>query len=97
MFDPWTKLALQMASLAWDAQHVIALRMFRLANGGRHARKEMAGMIEEKARAMVEAQVAIARGFIPTTTSRSHKISKDVLRVYRRRVRRNKKRLSRRL
>jgi hypothetical protein len=43
MFDPWTKLALQMASLAWDAQHVIALRMFRLANGGRHARKENGG------------------------------------------------------
>jgi hypothetical protein len=95
MFDSWAKVAYQ-ALLGWDAQYVIALRTMRLAKGGRSARKEIAGMIEEKARALVQAQVAIAQGFTATRTSRSHKIPNAVLRVYRKRVRRNKRRLSRR-
>jgi hypothetical protein len=93
MFDSWTRLACQMALLGWDAQHVIALRMMRLAKGGRLARKEIANMVDEKTRAVVEAQMAI---FVAAGSSRSHQIAKDVVRGYRRRVRKNKRRLSRR-
>lgn len=34
-----------MASLSSDAQHLISLRVLRIAKGGRRARKEMARMI----------------------------------------------------
>jgi hypothetical protein len=92
MLNPWIKLASQMAALSWEAQQVIALRMFRIAQGGRRGHKEISTMTAEKVKTLVEAQLALAR-IAPRS---SHQAAKTVLGVYRKRVRRNKGRLSRR-
>ncbi len=92
MLNPWIKLAARMAALSWEAQQVIALRMIRIAQGGRRGHKEIGTMTAEKVEALVEAQVALAR-IAPRS---SHQAAKTVLGVYRKRVRKNKGRLSRR-
>jgi hypothetical protein len=46
--------------MCWDAQAVMLLRCFRVAQGGAKARVEAQRMITEKAAALVEAQVATA-------------------------------------
>jgi hypothetical protein len=90
--NPWIKLASQMATLSWEAQQVIALRMLRIAQGGRRGHKEISTMTAEKVKALVEAQLALA-GAAPRNP---HRAAKTILGVYRKRVRKNKGRLSRR-
>jgi type IV secretory pathway ATPase VirB11/archaellum biosynthesis ATPase len=92
MLTPWIKLASQMATMSWEAQQVIALRMLRIAQGGRRGHKEISTMTAEKVKAVIEAQLALARA-APRT---SHQGAKTILGVYRKRVRKNKGRLSRR-
>ena len=92
MLNAWMKLASQMAALSWDAQQVIALRMLRIAQGGRRGHKEIGTMTAEKVKALVEAQYALAR----VAPRSSHQAAKTILGVYRKRVRKNKGRLSRR-
>ena len=92
MLNAWMKLASQMAALSWEAQQVIALRMFRIAQGGRRGHKEIGTMTAEKVKALVEAHYALAR----VAPRSSHQAAKTILGVYRKRVRKNKGRLSRR-
>jgi hypothetical protein len=92
MLSPWIKLASQMATLSWEAQQVIALRMFRIAQGGRRGHREIGTMRAEKVKALVEAQLALAR----VAPRSPHHAAKTILGVYRKRVRKNKGRLSRR-
>ena len=92
MFNPWFKLAYETAWLGFDAQRVIALRFMRLATGGAAGRAEAQRMMSEKAAALVEAQIAAAGALAVGTSAAA---ARKVLAVYKKRVRANKRRLSR--
>jgi len=78
--------------LALEAQSVMALRLMRIAAGGALAKSEMTRMTTEKVQALGEAQAAAVAGSI--TGRDSHHIAKKVVRVYKKRVRRNRRRLT---
>jgi hypothetical protein len=91
LWNPWFGLFAQMAALSLEAQQVMALRMWRLARGG--ARAEAQRMVAEKLAALSEAQVGATAVML---RGGKHKaMAKNTLRVYRKRVRRNKRRLGR--
>jgi hypothetical protein len=94
MFNPWFGLAWDVAQLGFEAQSVIALRLARLAAGGASARTESRRMVNEKAVAMVEAQVAALSA--SATGRHGWAVAKKILRIYKKRVRANQRRLSRR-
>lgn len=80
------KFWLDAAMLSLQAQQVIALRMLKLAHGGKRARAEASRMAAEK----------VAEGWgLAATMVRGGSASKAVKKI-RRRVRGNAKRLSRR-
>jgi hypothetical protein len=81
-----------MAALSCEAQQVIALRMLRIAQGERRGHREIGTMTAEKLKALIEAQLALAH----VSPRSSHQSAKTILGVYRKRVRKNKGRLSRR-
>jgi hypothetical protein len=70
--------------LGAEAQYVMWLRMMALGGGGPKARKEARRMVSEKMIAAAEANMLLMRG----GTSRS------VVKGYRRKVRANRRRLS---
>jgi hypothetical protein len=101
MFDPrriynaWFALSLQATRLAWEAQSVVALRLMRIASEGAHGRRfETRRMVTEKIAALTEAQAAAVTAAV--SGGSGHRAAKKVLGVYKRRVRRNKRRLARR-
>ena len=83
--------ALQGMWLALEAQQVIALRLMKLAQGGPAAAKEAHLMVAEKVKA-----ASVAAGLATTAAVRGGKDggADAVLRMLRRRVRANRKRLS---
>ncbi len=92
-WNPWFGLSVQGGRLLWDAQTVIALRLLRLGLGGPKAHSEAQRMVSEKFAALMEAQIGVA-----TAAMMGHsgdRITKKVLGVYRKRVRRNRRRLAR--
>jgi hypothetical protein len=93
VLNAWFALAVQTARLGLDAQGVIALRLMRLSGGGDAARAESQRMIGDKMAALREAHVAAAAGAI---IGDGPKLARKVLRVFAKRVRANRKRLSRR-
>ena len=94
LFNPWFALTLKTVQLGLDAQSVIALRMIRLGSGGASAKAEMSRMVIEKAAAVAEAQVAATVAVI--RGRRDHAVAGKALKVFSKRVRANKRRLSRR-
>jgi hypothetical protein len=95
IWKAWCSLSLQAMGVAWDAQAVIALRCMRIAREGLHGhRSETQRMVTEKIAALTEAQVATLTG---TMSGGGHRGAKKALGVYKRRVRRNRKRLANRL
>jgi hypothetical protein len=80
----WFVTAAEAASLAVEAQRVVALRAVALAAGGAAARSEAARMMSEKAVACVEAATTLALGGS----------ARKVVRRYRTRVKANARRLS---
>jgi hypothetical protein len=94
MLNPWFALTFKTIQLGLDAQSVIALRMMRLASGGRAAEAEMTRMVIDKAEAIAEAQGAATAAVM--TGSKDHVVAGKTLDVFRKRVRANKRRLSRR-
>ena len=80
----WFSLMMETATLAVEAQQVMALRLTRLAAGGAAAQTEAARMVSEKVVAYAEASTMLARGKSPET----------VMRRYRTRVRANSRRLT---
>jgi hypothetical protein len=88
---PWLSLSYDLMRLGVEAQGVIALRMMRLATGGALAKRESGRMIAEKAAAAVEAQTAVA--LAAATGARGAALPTKALRIYRRRVRANRRRL----
>ena len=90
----WFALTFKTIQLGLDAQSVIALRMMRSASGGPAAEAEMSRMVVDKAEAIVEAQGAATAAVM--TGSKDHVVAGKTLDVFRKRVRANKRRLSRR-
>lgn len=80
MFRTWMK----MAALGWDSQHVIALRLEKLAKGGPGAATEAQRMVSEKMLEAGKAAITLATGGSMGS----------VVASYHRRVRSNKNRLS---
>jgi hypothetical protein len=93
IWNGWFSVSSQAALLALEAQSVIALRIMRVASGGALAQSEMSRMVTEKMQAFGEAQTAAAIGSITARDSRH--VAKKVLGVYKKRVRGNRRRLSR--
>ena len=85
MFSAWMKFSLDVARLGFEMQTVMALRMLKLARGGRAAEHEAQRMVTEKGVAFAEAAATLATG---------GSMNKVVRRVSSR-VRKNKRRLSR--
>jgi transposase len=93
IWNPWFSLSLQGARLAWEAQSVVALRLMRIASESAQGRRSEAHrMVTEKMAALTEAQTAAAIAAVRGGSG--HRVAKKVLGVYKKRVRRNKKRLS---
>jgi|SRR5579862_4392630 len=93
MWNSWLALSAQAALLGWEAQRVIALRLIRIAAGGARGRAEAQCMVTEKVAAAVEAHAAAVSGAIEGGTGR--RTGKKVLAVYKKRIRANRRRLSR--
>ena len=94
MLNPWLALTFKTMQLGFDAQNVIAMRMMRFAAGDAGALNEVRRMVVEKVTASLEAQTAVASGII--VGQKDTVVADKVLRVFRKRVRANKRRLSRR-
>ena len=94
MLNPWLALTFKTIQLGLDAQSVIALRMTRLASGGPAAEAEMSLMVIDKAEDIAEAHGAATRALM--TGSKDHVVAGKTLDVFSKRVRANKRRLSRR-
>lgn len=92
VWNAWATLAMQTAVTGFEAQNVMALRFMRFAAGGTLAKSEASRMITEKVTALGEAQSAAVRAAIKG--DKSHRAATKVLRVYKRRVRKNRRRLS---
>ena len=93
MWRAWFALATEAAVIGFEAQRVIGLRMMRLAAGGAVGQREARRMVTEKAAALVEAQTAAAAALMTGGTGK--RATKKALGVYGKRVRRNRRRLSR--
>jgi uncharacterized RmlC-like cupin family protein len=93
MFNPWLSLSFKAFQLAVEAQSVIALRMLRLAAGGANAQAEANRMVTEKILAAAEAQTAAAVAAMQG--SKTHVVAGKAVNAYGKRVRANKRRLSR--
>jgi hypothetical protein len=91
-WDAWCELSLQTARLGWEAQNVIALRLMRIAAQRPGSRTEARRMVTEKVAALAEAQSAAATAVIKG--GKTHRVAKKVLGVYKKRVRANRRRLT---
>jgi hypothetical protein len=74
-------------------EYVMTLQLMRLAAGGISGRREARLMVVKKMAALTEAQGAAAATIV---TGRSHTAAKKVVQVFKKRMRANRKRLSRR-
>ena len=92
MLNPWLALTFKTMQLGLDAQNVIALRMLRLATGD--VAPNEARVVADEIKAAAEVQEPEISAIM---TDRKDTVVVDkVLRVSKRRVRANKRRLSRR-
>jgi len=85
VFSTWMKFSLDAARLGYEVQTVMALRMLKLARGGKAAEREARRMVAEKGVAIAEAAATLGLGGS----------MKKVVRRVRSRVSQNKRRLSR--
>ena len=92
MINPWFALSVQAARLTWEAQTVIALRMMRLAAGGARSKSEARLLVPEKIGASAEAGTVAT--LLALAGGDSRKVTKGILNVYKKRVGRNRRRLS---
>jgi hypothetical protein len=93
MLNPWLSLTFKTMQLGFDSQNVIALRMMRFAAGGPRGQNEARRMVTEKIAAGVQAQLTAVSGII--TGQKDTVVAGNILRVLQKRVRANKRRLSR--
>ncbi|MGJ3264236.1 MAG: hypothetical protein ACFE0R_13470 [Salinarimonas sp.] len=89
---PWFDLWLASARLGLESQAVVGLRLFGMATGAVPAAREAGLMVPEKLGALADAHYLVARAAL---TGRGPATAEDVVRIYRRRVRANRRRLTR--
>ena len=94
MINPWLALTFKTVQLGFDAQNVVALRMMRFATGDVRAQNEARRAVAEKIEATAEVQGAAISAIM--TGRKDTVVAGKVLRVLTKRVRANKRRLSRR-
>lgn len=87
----WTRLLTDSVKLGVSANHVIALRMAKLAHGDAAAHAESKLMLDEKVRAAIDANLEAARSIM---TGQAHLAPTRALSVYQKRVHKNLSRLS---
>ena len=90
--NPWARLTLDMMTLGAEASGVMALRMMKLAAGGQAATAEAQLMVAEKVRAAAEVQ---AQAWTDALSGKSRLTPKRAVRLYRKKVRANRRRLTR--
>jgi hypothetical protein len=90
--NPWLRIGFDAWSLGLEASSVIGLRTLRIAAGGPAGDAEARRMISEKVDAAVELQTKMIAG-MPSLTAAS--ATSKALTHYRRKVRANRRRLSR--
>jgi hypothetical protein len=93
MVNPWVALGMRVFQLGLEAQSVVALRMLRLASGDSRGQDELNRMVVEKMTAVAEAQMTAAVAIMDG--HKDHVVAKKTLNVFQKRVRANKRRLSR--
>lgn len=93
MYELWNAYW-RAAQAGWEANAVIALRLMRLAAGGALAQREAQRMMTEKVAAGLAAQTAAATALIAGRGP--GRAAKAAERVYRRKVKANRRRLTRR-
>jgi hypothetical protein len=91
--NPWVKLGMDAWSLGIESSSVIGLRAMKIAAGGPAAEAESRLMVEEKVRAGLQWQAMGLTGALGLTAPQA--VAKT-LAHYRRKVRANQRRLSRR-
>ena len=94
MFNPWLALSLNAVQLGIEARSVVALRMLRFAAGGPGMKAEATRMVTEKVAAAAEAQAVAAVAAI--SGQPQHVVAKRARKVFKKRVRANRRHLSRR-
>jgi hypothetical protein len=91
--SPWAALAFDAVKLGLEAQHVIALRLTKIASGHRDSSAEVRRMIAEKPPAFAKAQTqmttALSRGI------QEHVAVRKAMRILTKTVRANRRRLTR--
>lgn len=92
LWNSWFDLAADSWRLGLEAQAVVGLRLAKLATGDAAAAAEARRMVTEKVLAAAEAQ---ARTMGDILTGHAHHAPKRNLALYRRKVRANRRRLSR--
>jgi hypothetical protein len=90
--NPWFAIARDAGRLAVETPAVMALRMARLSRGGKRGRTEAQRMVIEKAQALGEANAAAARSLL--SGDAPPLIVHKAIRIYGRRVKRNRRRLT---
>jgi len=93
MPNPWLSISFNMMRLGFEAQTVMALRLMRLMAGGAAAWSEATRMVSEKGGAAMEA--GLAAGLALATGKKHPAVSRKVISGYRKRVRANRRRLTR--
>jgi hypothetical protein len=92
MLNPWLAFPFQAARLGWEAQNVMALRLMRLAGGGAAGQPQAHLTGTEKVAAPAKAHAAGTAVAVKSRNGRD--VAKKVTRGHKKRVRGNKRRLS---
>ncbi len=87
----WSRLWTDAAMMGFEAQQVIALRMWKAGMGGAAAVGEAERMVTEKAQAAFDAQRILATSAL---AGAAHLGPERAVALYRRRVRANRRRLT---
>jgi hypothetical protein len=90
--NPWMKVGFGAAALGMEASQVIALRMAKLAAGGPAADREASRMVTEKIEAATTLSALAFTGALGLTAPR---VATSTITRLRRKVRANRRRLSR--
>jgi hypothetical protein len=92
VFPLWPAYS-QLAQTAWDMNVVVTMRLMRLASGGALAQREAQRMVFEKSVALAEAQLAATAKMMAGAGIAG--AARSASNVYRRKVRKNRRRLAR--
>ena len=92
MLNPWLAFSFQVARLGWETQNMMASRLLRSASGGAADRSEARRIGVEKAAALDKGPTA--RPAVAVKGGNGRNGAKKVTRVHKKRIRANKRRLS---